>query len=217
MSISTYTTNYLFRGIVTLVLALAACSVAERAEEESAVLEGQAVQYRTGSQDPPQLETEPDPPARDAEGAADVERLQEKVRKELVMLPWYGVFDHLKFSVQGDVVTLSGHVTRPTLKSDAEARVEALEEVRMVVNNIEVLPLSPHDDEVRQRVYWAIFSRPGLDRYALGARPSIHIIVKNGHVVLEGIVSRDGDKHQAGIAANGVSDVFSVTNNLQVD
>lgn len=215
MRSSRSSTLHLAGGIAALSLVLAGCSAGpEAAEKSEAGWESPTAPAETAAADPQGREPEL---GRGEEDRAQVQRLQEKVRKELVMLPWYGVFDHLKFSVQGDVVTLSGYVTRPTLKSDAEARVAALEEVRTVVNNIEVLPLSPHDDDVRRAVYWAIFSRPGLDRYAMGARPSIHIIVKDGHVMLEGLVSREGDKHQAGVAASGVPDVFSVTNNLGVE
>jgi len=145
------------------------------------------------------------------------ERLHQEVFHQLVTLPFYGVFDDLSYSVDGDTVTLMGQVTRPTLKSDSERRVKKIEGVDKVVNQIEVLPLSPNDDRIRLAVYRAIFSNPGLDQYALRAVPPIHIIVKNGNVALTGVVSREGDKNQAGIIANGVSGVFGVTNNLKVD
>jgi len=144
-------------------------------------------------------------------------RLAEEVRHRLVMLPYYDVFDNLEYSVQGDTVILSGQVTRPTLKTDAENAVKKIEEVARVVNNIEVLPLSPNDDRIRVAVYRAIFSRPGLDRYGLRAVPPIHIIVKNGNLTLTGVVSSEGDKNQAGIVANSVPGVFKVTNNLRVE
>src|SRR5207247_4816446 len=116
-------------------------------------------------------------------------RLAREVRHELVMLPYYGVFDNLEFSIQGvDTVVLSGQVTRPTLKKDAENVVGKLEAVGKVINNIEVLPVSPHDDNIRVATYRAIFSRPGLDRYAMQAVPPIHIVVKNGHITLVGVV-----------------------------
>ena len=145
-------------------------------------------------------------------------RLAEEVRHELVMLPYYDVFDNLEFRIEGiHTVVLSGQVTRPTLKSSAERVVRRLEGVGNVINNIEVLPVSSHDDRIRIATYRAIFSRPGLDRYGLRAVPPIHIIVKNGNVSLEGVVANEGDKNIAGIVANGVSGVFSVTNNLKVD
>ncbi len=147
----------------------------------------------------------------------NVERLSEEVRHQLVMLPWYGVFDNLAYEVRGDTVILYGQVTRPSLKSDAEARVKKLEEVSNVINNIEVLPLSPNDSRIRIAAYRAIFSQPGLDRYAMMAVPPIHIIVKNGNLTLVGKVATEGDKNQAGIIAHGIPGVFKVTNNLVVE
>jgi len=144
------------------------------------------------------------------------EKLSKEVRHQLVMLPWYSVFDNLAYKVEGDKVTLYGQVTRPTLKSDAEAAVKSIEGVSSVVNNIEVLPLSPMDDEIRRAVYRAIYGDPGLSRYSVQAVPSIHIIVKNGNVTLEGVVDNETDKNLAGLRANGVPNVFSVKNNLVV-
>lgn len=145
------------------------------------------------------------------------QRLVKEVRNELVMMPYYGVFDNLSYKIDGYVVTLMGQVTRPTLKSEAENRVKRIEGVEKVVNQIEVLPLSPNDDRIRLAVYRAIFGHPTLQQYSLRAVPPIHIIVKNGNVNLEGFVAREADKNVAGIQANQVSGVFGVTNNLQVD
>jgi hyperosmotically inducible periplasmic protein len=144
-------------------------------------------------------------------------RLIRQVRHELVMLPYYGVFDNLAFKVDGSTVTLLGEVTRPTLKSDAENVVKDIEGVEKVVNNIEVLPLSTNDDRIRLAVYRAVYGHTSLNRYALQAVPPIHIIVRNGHVSLEGVVSNESDKNIANIQASGVSGVFSVKNNLQVE
>ena len=144
------------------------------------------------------------------------DRIAREVRHELVMLPYYSVFDNLAYKVNGYTVTLEGQVTQPTTKSDAEKSVKKIEGVESVVNNIEVLPLSPMDDGIRRAVYRAIYSQPGLEMYSLRAVPTIHIIVKNGQVTLTGAVANSGDKDRAGIAANGVSGVFSVTNDLQV-
>ncbi|MDP8980721.1 MAG: BON domain-containing protein [Acidobacteriota bacterium] len=143
--------------------------------------------------------------------------LADKVRHQLVMLPYYNIFDSLAYRVDGSNVTLYGEVTRPVLKSDAERAVKHIEGVGQVVNEIKVLPLSPFDDQIRRATYRAIFSYGGLYRYAMGANPSIHIIVDNGHVTLEGVVSSQMDKNIAGIRANGVSGVFSVKNDLKVD
>jgi len=150
-------------------------------------------------------------------GGASADRITREVRHELVMLPYYGVFDNLAYSVNGGTVTLLGEVTRPTLKSDAENSVKHIEGVTNVVNQIKALPLSPMDDRIRVAAYRAIYSQPGLDRYALQAVPPIHIIVDNGHVTLVGVVASKSDKDMAGVRANGVSGVFSVDNQLQVE
>ncbi len=145
------------------------------------------------------------------------EWLEQKVRHELLMLPYYGVFDNLSYKVDGAQVELFGEVSRPTLKSDAERVVARIEGVNSVVNHIEVLPLSPNDDRIRLAVYRAIFRNSVLQRYSLGAVPPIHIIVKNGNVTLEGVVANQMDRNIANIRANGVPGVFSVTNNLVVE
>jgi hyperosmotically inducible protein len=144
------------------------------------------------------------------------EKLSKEVRHQLVMLPWYSVFDNLAYQVDGDKVTLYGQVTRPTLKSDAEAAVKSIEGVSSVVNNIEVLPPSPMDDQLRRALYRAIYGDASLSRYSIQAVPSIHIIVKNGNVTLEGVVDNETDKNLAGLRANQVPNVFSVKNNLVV-
>ncbi len=144
-------------------------------------------------------------------------RLEQEVRHELVMLPYYSVFDNLAFRIVGDRVELMGQVVRPTLKSDAEAVVKKIEGVERVDNKIEVLPLSPNDERIRRAVFRAIYSDTVLNRYGLQAVPPIHIIVKNGHVTLEGVVANEMDKNVANLRANGVSGVFSVTNNLRVE
>src|SRR5712664_1155101 len=138
------------------------------------------------------------------------EKLSKEVRHQLVMLPWYSVFDNLAYKVEGDKVTLYGQVTRPTLKSDAEAVVKGIEGVTTVVNNIEVLPPSPMDDQLRRALYRAIYGDPQLSKYGWSSMPSIHIIVKSGHVSLEGVVDNDTDKNLAGLRANSVPNVFEV-------
>ena len=142
--------------------------------------------------------------------------LSKKVRHELVMLPYFTIFDNLAYKVEGNTVTLYGEVTQPVLKSDAARAVKRVEGVQSVVNNIEVLPLSPFDNQIRRAEYRAIFGFGGLYRYAMGTNPSIRIIVNNGHVTLEGIVDNQADKNLAYIRANGVPGVFSVTNDLRV-
>jgi hyperosmotically inducible protein len=148
--------------------------------------------------------------------ARAVQRIEKEVRHELLMLPYLDVFDNLAYKVSGYDVTLLGQVARPSLKSDAENVVKKIEGVEHVDNQIEVLPVSPMDDRLRLRLYRAIYGYAPLQKYALGVNQPIRIIVKRGHVTLEGVVDNEGDKTFAGIRANGVSGIFSVTNNLRV-
>ena len=145
------------------------------------------------------------------------QRLKEEVRHQLVMLPWYSVFDNLAYRIEGTTVILEGQVQRPSLKPDAESAVKRIEGVETVVNNIEVLPPSPNDDRIRRATYRAIYRSATLQRYALQAVPPIHIIVKSGHITLEGVVANQADKDIANIRARGVAGSFSVTNNLSVE
>lgn len=147
---------------------------------------------------------------------SDQERITREARHELVMLPYYSVFDNLAYKVEGNTLTLLGQVARPSLKNDAENAVKKIEGVDKVVNNIEVLPTSPMDDQIRRAEFRAIYGDATLSKYAWGAVPPIHIIVNNGHVTLEGVVDSEADKNVAGIRAKGVPSVFSVTNNLRV-
>jgi osmotically-inducible protein OsmY len=142
------------------------------------------------------------------------ENLTREVRHQLLLLPYYSVFDNLMFKMDGDKVTLLGQVVRPTLKSDAEAAVKGIEGVASLDNQIEVLPVSPMDDQLRRAVYRTLYGDGSLSKYGWSALPSIHIIVKNGHVTLEGVVDSESDKNLANLRANGVPNVFSVTNNL---
>ena len=153
---------------------------------------------------------------RDQPSAHSTERITKEVRHEILMLPWFGVFDNIAFKVDGYNVTLLGQVARPSLKGDAGNAVKGIEGVEKVDNQIEVLPPSPGDDRIRTELYRAIYGYAPLEKYALGVQKPIRIIVKNGRVTLEGVVDNDGDKNFAGIRANGVSGIFSVTNNLRV-
>ena len=147
-----------------------------------------------------------------------LERITKEVRHQLVMLPFYSVFDNLAYQVSPDgTVTLLGQVVNPTLKPDSERAVKTIEGVERVVNNIEVLPTSPNDDRIRRAVYRAIYGNDVLAPYSLRAVPPIHIIVKNGNVTLTGVVARQMDKQIAEMQAKSVSGVFSVENNLQVE
>lgn len=144
------------------------------------------------------------------------ERIQKEVRHEILMLPFYDVFDNITFKVEGYNVTLSGQVTRPTLKTDAGRVVKGTEGVETVNNQIEVLPVSNNDDRLRLKLFRAIYRFSALQRYALPVIKPIRIIVKNGNVTLEGVVDNEADKNLVSMRARGVSGSFSVTNNLVV-
>ena len=144
-------------------------------------------------------------------------RREGQVLHELRMLPYYSVFDNLEFQVKGDRVVLTGQVVRAALQSDAESRVRKLEWVENVENRIEVLPVSFNDDRIRRGAYRAIYSHSVLHRYALQPVPPIHIIVRNGHMTLVGVVSTEMERNVAYIQASSVSGAFSVTNRLRVE
>jgi len=152
------------------------------------------------------------------QGPTDEASLIKEVRHHLLMLPRFGVFDDIGFTVNGGTVTLEGEVTQPILKDDAARTVRKVEGVEQVVNNIEVLPLSPNDDRIRRDMFRAIYgdSEIGM-RYGYSAVPSIHIIVKNGDVRLEGVVANEMDRNIIGIRANGVPGAFKVINDLVVE
>jgi osmotically-inducible protein OsmY len=164
-----------------------------------------------------------------------VQRMARASQKEIFTLPTFSVFDDLRFSIKDGVVTLKGFASRPTLKSSAEQVTKKVEGVQKVVNNIEVLPLSRNDDQIRARVYVNIYRHPSLQRYSSSrgniwltttnvnfgitqdppiGYHAIHIIVKNGNVTLDGVVDNAGDRAIAEIQANSVSGVFSVDNRL---
>ena len=145
-------------------------------------------------------------------------RVETEVRHELLTLPYYGVFDNLAFRVEpGGVVRLLGQVNRPTLKSDAEGRLKGIPGIERVINDIEILPVSPNDDRIRIDVARNIYRTETLERYGFQVNPSIHIIVKNGNVTLEGVVDNEADKNIAGLKTREVQGVFDVKNNLQVE
>jgi hyperosmotically inducible protein len=148
--------------------------------------------------------------------ASEQARITKAVRHELLMLPYLGVFDNIAFKVDGSTVTLLGQVVRPSLKSDAQNVVKHIEGVDKVDNQIEVLPPAPIDSRLRRQLYRAIYGYPALQKYSLSPQKPIRIIVKNGHVTLEGVIDSDADKNLATIRANGVPGIFSVDNNLQV-
>lgn len=145
------------------------------------------------------------------------DRIVREVHHQLVMIPQLSIFDNLAYKVDGDNVTLLGQVVNPVIKNDAESAVKGIEGVGNVTNQIEILPPSSNDNRIRRQVARAIFNDDRLFQYSMGALPPIHIVVKGGHVTLEGVVNSQADKNEAGIKANGVPGIFSVNNNLQVE
>lgn len=143
-------------------------------------------------------------------------QIAREVRHELAMLPYYSIFDDLKYRVDGSTVTLGGSAITVGLKRDAESAVKGVEGVTRVVNQIQELPPMSSDQRIREQAARRIFSFGGLSRYAWEASPTIHIIVNGGHLSLEGVVDSEADKDAAGIQANSVPGVFSVQNNLQI-
>jgi len=142
--------------------------------------------------------------------------LAREIHHQLLVLPFYSVFDNIEFGLKGGNVTLTGQVVRRSLKANAEAAVKSIEGVAVVVNQIEVLPANPEDDDLRTAIYRAIFEDSTLARYAIRAVPPIHIIVKNGDVTLEGAVESTSDKTLAAARAAKAANVQSVKNNLLV-
>lgn len=159
-------------------------------------------------------------PGAAAQGATGPQRMQDRISREvyheLVMLPQLTIFDNLQYKVDGNKVTLMGQVREAILKDSAEKTVRHIEGVDSVNNQIEILPASGNDDRIRREVARALFNDERLFRYSMGSVPPIHIIVKNGHVTLEGVVNSQADKDAANLRANSVPGVFSVDNHLQV-
>ena len=153
----------------------------------------------------------------DTLASQDNARVAEAVRKQIVTLPFYNVFDHVALQFDGETLTLEGEVYRPSMKKSIERVAARVEGVTNIVNNVEVLPTSFHDDRIRVAVLRAVYGNSALNRYGIQSVPPIHIIVRNGEVTLEGVVNREMEKNIAGIAANGVSGVFAVRNNLRVE
>jgi hyperosmotically inducible periplasmic protein len=143
--------------------------------------------------------------------------MEQQVRHEILMVPYIGVFDNPSWAVENGVVTLSGEVTQPIDKYNLEQAVKGVEGVTHVENNIEVLPLSPFDDQIRVHTLRTLLRTASLGKYFQGVQPDIRIIVKNGHVTLDGVVLNSADRQFAFMAANRVPGVFSVTNNLRAE
>lgn len=145
-----------------------------------------------------------------------VHEIERKAYKQLIKLPFYGVFDHIAFKVDDDTVTLLGKVAVARNKKDAERAVKRVAGVNRVVNRIEVLPPSSFDNRIRLRTLRTL-ARSGLFRYFQEPNPSVRIIVDGGRLALEGQVANRGDFNLMNVLANGISDVFSVKNNLIVE
>jgi hyperosmotically inducible protein len=161
----------------------------------------------------------PQPEQNNQSSAADQQmqsRINREVYHELVMLPQLTIFDNLSYKVDGSTVTLMGEVRNAVLKDEAAQSVKKIEGVEKVNNQIEILPPSPNDDRIRRAVARSLFNDDRLFKYSMGSVPPIHIIVKGGHVTLEGLVGNQADKNEAGLKANSVPGVFSVQNNLRV-
>jgi hyperosmotically inducible protein len=166
----------------------------------------------------PSLRAQRPPAAKPAKAEPKPEesQLSHEIRHQLLVLPYYSVFDYITFTLDADKVTISGFVLRPTLRTNAEAAIKSLEGVSSVKNLVEVLPKSPTDDDSRRAVYRAVFEDSALQRYAVPEVPLIHIIVKNGEVSLEGAVSAEAEKTLASARASSVSGISSVKNNLTI-
>ena len=198
-------------ALCALVVALAVSLAAALGQSNSSSKKATASQVKAG----PSTQSVGQGSALSQKG---LERITKEVRHQLVLLPYYSVFDNLAYHVSPDgTVTLIGQVVNATLKSDAENAVKHIEGVEKVVNKIDVLPPSPGDDRIRRATYRAIYGNEVLSQYELRAVPPIHIIVNNGHVTLEGVVARQMDKQIAEMQAKSVPGVFSVTDNLKVE
>jgi len=151
-------------------------------------------------------------------GTASFEQwLSQEVNHQILLLPWYSVFDYVQYKVNDSEVTLLGQVVSDVMKRDAENNIKRIEGVTKVTNNIEILPASQMDDRIRRATFGVLSGDPALGIYRLSLVHSIHIIVKGGHVTLEGTVLNEGHKNLAGIRAHAISGVFSVTNNLRIE
>ena len=155
--------------------------------------------------------------AQSFSSAGSTRAIEDQVRKKILKLPRYEVFDSIQYRVNGDTVTLYGKVRNAVNKGDAGRSVKRIPGVTRVVNEIEVLPLGSFDESIRMRLYQSLSNTGGLSRYLWTTNPSVRLIVDRGNVALEGYVANRGDYNTMNIIARGVSGVFSVKNNLIVD
>lgn len=193
-------------GIVSVVLIVAFLAVAAGAQSAQPPMSNQSMSNQPAQGQAPEGAMSPETQAK----------IMQAINHALIMLPYYGVFDNLVYLLQGRTVILTGQVTNPSLKPDAERAVKKVEGIDKVVNNIEILPPSPMDQQIRERVKQAIYSYGPLFKYSHLPNPPIRIIVKNARVTLEGVVDSEGDKNLCTLRVNQISSVLSVTNNLRV-
>jgi hyperosmotically inducible protein len=193
-------------GIAGVVLMAAFLAVAAGAQSSQPPMSNQSMSNQPAQGQAPEGTLSP----------AAQEKIAKAINHNLIMLPYYGVFDNLVYQIQGRTVILTGQVTNSSLKPDAERAVKKVEGVEKVVNNIEILPPSPLDHQIRERVKQAIYSYGPLFKYSRNPNPPIRIIVKNARVTLEGVVDTEGDKNLCTMRVNQISSVLSVTNNLRV-
>jgi hyperosmotically inducible periplasmic protein len=164
----------------------------------------------------PALAEQNTPTKRPTKTDDQVPALSREIHHQILVLPFYSVFDSIRFAMNGHNVILTGQVLRRNLKEQAEAAVKSVEGVGVVVNKIEILPASPSDDDLRRAIYRAVYEDSTLARYATQDVPPVHIIVNNGAVSLEGSIDSLSDKNLAEARAGSVSSVASVKNNLVV-
>jgi len=195
-------------GIVAVVLALSFLAVAAGAQSAQPPMSNQSMSNQSAPAQAPPPEAALPPEAQ--------AKIAKAINHNVIMLPYYGIFDSLSYQLQGRTVILTGEVTNPSLKPDAERAVKKVEGVDKVVNNIEILPPSPIDQQIRERVRKTIYSYGPLFKYSRDPNPPIRIIVKNSRVTLEGVVDSEGDKNLCTLRVNQISSVLSVTNNLRV-
>lgn len=194
-------------GIVAVVLILAFLQIAAGAQSSQPPISNQSMSNQPAQGQAPEGALSPETQAK----------IMQAINHNLIMLPYYGMFDNLVYLLQGRTVILTGQVVNPSLKPDAERAVKKVEGVDKVVNNIEILPPSPMDQQIRERVRQAIYGGYGpLFKYSNRPNAPIRIIVKNARVTLEGVVDSEGDKNLCTMRVNQISSVLSVTNNLRV-
>jgi hyperosmotically inducible protein len=140
-----------------------------------------------------------------------------QARHDILTYPFYTIFDNIVLECQGNTLIVSGQVTQPYKKSDIGNFLAHLKGVAQLQNNLEVLPVSTYDDQLRLAIARAIYGDPFFINYGNQAIPPIHIIVKNGNVTLEGVVLNQMDRVKAENDARFAATFFSLTDNLRIE